>query len=525
MIIHQHIDPLAFVCLNWNKKVYQWTTKQPIIINVEDSDDSSSHQEEKDEKIKHHSTPGPAQRTSTTQILTPINQSVSQPDDHHQLIISNSTTLTSRSHPLNTQKNCDLSPFANQRRPTHKNINNNHNHGIPSLLKICNQSTVLNFTTTIDTIDRNKTVVGEGQLSSNRRTKEVGKGTLEKIGEATYSEPLETDYLDAEKEIKLNQLLGTRSIKGFIDFKGYDTKKTLLSLNNASSSISPFYIPAIVVLRFQVNILVPYQRNGISIEKSFQNKLKIQDQLSSRDKHRNTDPECFCFFLTHSISDYSKGKFSTSRLYCCLSFGHAGKDLEASSLNGWQQAASILEQATSALSQAKEEYKFEHQDLHWGNLLIQSTEPRSPPQPQSQLPPLRQTSRIIHNDPKSRVKNVDDDLGELANSMQGISLARKLTSTMKDPLKPGTSGVRVSLLDCRLSRAKIVKEKPRNCYPKNKTRGTNTALTDHKILSTDPDRDTFGAMGNDYKFECYDLIGGYLGANGGGLGPSSSEMT
>ncbi|POV96397.1 hypothetical protein PSTT_15674 [Puccinia striiformis] len=283
--------------------------------------------------------------------------------------------------------------------------------------------------------------------------------------------PLETDYLDAEKEIKLNQLLGTRSIKGFIDFKG----------------------------------------NGISIEKSFQNKLKIQDQLSSRDKHRNTDPECFCFFLTHSISDYSKGKFSTSRLYCCLSFGHAGKDLEASSLNGWQQAASILEQATSALSQAKEEYKFEHQDLHWGNLLIQSTEPRSPPQPQSQLPPLRQTSRIIHNDPKSRVKNVDDDLGELANSMQGISLARKLTSTMKDPLKPGTSG--------------IVKEKPRNCYPKNKTRGTNTALTDHKILSTDPDRDTFGAMGNDYKFECYDLIGGYLGANGGGLGPSSSGMT
>ncbi|KAI9612097.1 hypothetical protein H4Q26_008188 [Puccinia striiformis f. sp. tritici PST-130] len=72
---------------------------------------------------------------------------------------------------------------------------------------------------------------------------------------------------------------------------------------------------------------------------------------------------------------------------------------------------------------------------------------------------------------------------------------------MKDPLKPGTSGVR------------------------NKTRGTNTALTDHKILLTDPDRDTFGAMVNDYQFECYDLIGGYRGANGGGLGPSSSGMT
>ncbi|KAI9620688.1 hypothetical protein KEM48_008037 [Puccinia striiformis f. sp. tritici PST-130] len=226
--------------------------------------------------------------------------------------------------------------------------------------------------------------------------------------------PLETDYLDAEKEIKLNQLLGTKSIKGFIDFKGC----------------------------FAVSGEYP-----CTLSKEW-------------DKYRKKFPK--------QAENPRPGKFSTSQLYCCLVFGHAGKDLEASSLNGWQRAASILEQATSAPSQVKEEYKFE-------------------------------TSRIIHNDPKSRVKNVDDDLGELANSMQGISLARKLTSTMKDPLKPGTSG--------------------------NKTRGTNTALTDHKILSTDPDRDTFGAMGNDYKFECYDLIGGYRGANGGGLGPSSSGMT
>ncbi|KAI9608602.1 hypothetical protein H4Q26_004785 [Puccinia striiformis f. sp. tritici PST-130] len=53
--------------------------------------------------------------------------------------------------------------------------------------------------------------------------------------------------------------------------------------------------------------------------------------------------------------------------------------------------------------------------------------------------------------------------------MQGVSLARKLTSTMKDPLKPGMSGIT-------------------------------------KILWTDPDLDIFGAIGNDYQFECYDLI-------------------
>ncbi|POW07935.1 hypothetical protein PSHT_09752, partial [Puccinia striiformis] len=663
---------LAFVRLNRNKNVYRRTTKQPIIIDVEDSDDSSSHQEEKAEKIKHHSTPGPAQRSRTNQILTPLNQSASQLDDHCQSIISvhsdhskpnhsihqspsppphcqpeltdnsplqfnrrktskpistnqlkpnkprhkvifvrtlphspvvlipripkktvivdiqqqqdlsisqqnpilpitnqNETTalpaiprevrgrmsmvtgsarrsrfldLLPQSHhppssPINTQRQSDpqtplrqliipsklsshLSPvesICQSARPTHKDINNTNNHGIPSLLKICNQSTVLNFTTTIETIDRNKTVMGESRLSSNLRTTKVGKGTWEKIGEATYSEvfcwsppltkqqigrdngpqvsssleskivlkiipikrlvkksylqnqtttttttttnsngneslsngicnqtlenefPLETDYLDAEKEIKLNQLLGTKSIEGFIDFKG----------------------------------------NGISIEKSFQNKLKIQDQLFSRDKHTTTDPACF--FLMCSISDYLKGKFSTSQLYCCLLFGHAGKDLEASSLNGWQQAASILEQATSALSQVEEEYEFETSVSFTATVTAPSTST---------------DGRIVHNDPKSRVKNVDDDLGELANSMQGISLARKLTSTMKDPLKPGMSGVR----------SKDSQRKTLYHYPKNKIRGTNTALIDHEILWTDPDLDIFGAIGNDYQFECYDLI-------------------
>jgi hypothetical protein len=40
-------------------------------------------------------------------------------------------------------------------------------------------------------------------------------------------------------------------------------------------------------------------------------------------------------------------------------FAHAGKDLEASSLNGWQQAASILEQVARALNQVEDEYEFE----------------------------------------------------------------------------------------------------------------------------------------------------------------------
>ncbi|KAI9616259.1 hypothetical protein KEM48_005258 [Puccinia striiformis f. sp. tritici PST-130] len=464
---------LAFVRLNRNKNVYRRTTKQPIIIDVEVSDDSFSHQEEKAEKIKHHSTPGPAQRSRTTQILTPINQSqtkpfrppipISIPTPHRQPKLTDDSPLQfnqrgtskpiSTNHlkpnkprhkvifvrtlphspvvlipripkktviidiqqqqdsPISQQKTIlpitkqyatstlpaipretlfvnllsiqtiitsfpvviSRSPFANQRRPTHKDINNSNNHGIPSLLKICNQSTVLNFTTTIETIDRNKTVMGESRLSSNlRTTKQIGRDKGSQVSSLLESkivvkiipikrlvknhtfktkQPLQQQLLVLliqmeMREIKLNQLLGTKSIEGFIDFKGKIFNQSIILLST---------------------------------------------------------------------------------------IGHAGKDLEASSLNGWQQAASILEQATSALSQVEEEYEFE-------------------------IP------------------------------------------------EPGMSGVRVSLIDYGLSRAKIVKEKPCSHYPKNKIRGTNTALIDHEILWTDPDLDIFGAIGNDYQFECYDLI-------------------
>ncbi|KAI9616315.1 hypothetical protein KEM48_005229 [Puccinia striiformis f. sp. tritici PST-130] len=645
---------LAFVRLNRNKNVYRRTTKQPIIIDVEVSDDSFSHQEEKAEKIKHHSTPGPAQRSRTTQILTPINQSVSQLDDHCQSIISvhsdhskpnhsvhqspspsppphrqpkltddsplqfnqrgtskpistnhlnpnkprhkvifvrtlphspvvlipripkktviidiqqqqdspisqqktilpitkqyaTSTLpaiprevrgrmsmvtgsarrsrfldLLPQSHhppssPMNTQRQSDpqtplrqliipsklsshlspvvisRSPFANQRRPTHKDINNSNNHGIPSLLKICNQSTVLNFTTTIKTIDRNKTVMGESRLSSNLRTTKVGKGTWEKIGEATYSEvfcwspPLTKQQIGRDKGSQVSSLLESKIVVKIIPIKRLVKKSYLQNQTTTTTTTSTTNSNGNESLS-----------NGICNQTS-ENEFPLETDYLDAEKEIKLNQ----LLGTKSIEGFIDFK---GQLYCCLLFGHAGKDLEASSLNGWQQAASILEQATSALSQVEEEYEFEHRDLHWGNLLIQSTEPQSPSQPQSQLPPLRQTSRIVHNDPKSRVKNVDDDLGELANSMQGVSLARKLTSTMKDPLKPGMSGVRVSLIDYGLSRAKIVKEKPCSHYPKNKIRGTNTALIDHEILWTDPDLDIFGAIGNDYQFECYDLI-------------------
>jgi len=173
-------------------------------------------------------------------------------------------------------------------------------------------------------------------------------------------------------------------------------------------------------------------------------------------------------------------------------FAHAGKDLETSSLVAWQQAASILEQVSRALSQAEDEYEFEHRDLHWGNLLIHSTEPPR------QTNPTHQT--------KTRGKVSDEDVGNLTNSLQGIGLDGR-SSIAPDPLKPEASGIGVSIIDYGLSRAKIINKKSRSsAYPQVKRGSTLTVEDDQEILWTDPDDDIFGAVGNDYQFDCYDLI-------------------
>lgn len=50
---------------------------------------------------------------------------------------------------------------------------------------------------------------------------------------------------------------------------------------------------------------------------------------------------------------------------------HAGVDLESVKLKTWAEAATVLWQVSSALSQAERNLQFEHRDLHWGNILVQ----------------------------------------------------------------------------------------------------------------------------------------------------------
>ncbi|KAM9398402.1 uncharacterized protein haspin isoform 1-T2 [Salvelinus alpinus] len=67
--------------------------------------------------------------------------------------------------------------------------------------------------------------------------------------------------------------------------------------------------------------------------------------------------------------------FSEEQMFLILEFEFGGRDLENSNgqLASVLVAKSILHQVTAALAVAEQELCFEHRDLHWGNVLVQST--------------------------------------------------------------------------------------------------------------------------------------------------------
>jgi len=65
------------------------------------------------------------------------------------------------------------------------------------------------------------------------------------------------------------------------------------------------------------------------------------------------------------------------QLYVALEFNNGGKDLEKYEFRHATQALAAWKQVVHALAVAEAELKFEHRDLHWGNVLIKETERKS----------------------------------------------------------------------------------------------------------------------------------------------------
>ena len=64
------------------------------------------------------------------------------------------------------------------------------------------------------------------------------------------------------------------------------------------------------------------------------------------------------------------GEFPAEQLYAIFAFADGGTDLEHADVGTYAEAKSVLLQVTVALAVAEEACRFEHRDLHWGNVLL-----------------------------------------------------------------------------------------------------------------------------------------------------------
>jgi hypothetical protein len=100
-----------------------------------------------------------------------------------------------------------------------------------------------------------------------------------------------------------------------------------------------------------------------------------------------------------------------------MKLSHHGQDLESHSISTWSEAAHIFWSVVKALARGEQECEFEHRDLHWGNILIDQSEE-------------------------------DEILERLLDNLN-------LEDGGKDILDGGWRGVKVTLIDYTLSRARV----------------------------------------------------------------------
>ncbi|RZB40203.1 uncharacterized protein BDFB_009022, partial [Asbolus verrucosus] len=66
--------------------------------------------------------------------------------------------------------------------------------------------------------------------------------------------------------------------------------------------------------------------------------------------------------------------FPSDQLYIVLELANGGQDLESYIFNNALQVFAVFKQTACALAVAESQLKFEHRDLHWGNILISNVD-------------------------------------------------------------------------------------------------------------------------------------------------------
>ncbi|OMJ17681.1 Serine/threonine-protein kinase haspin [Smittium culicis] len=74
--------------------------------------------------------------------------------------------------------------------------------------------------------------------------------------------------------------------------------------------------------------------------------------------------------------NYRPDFYTKDQLYAVLVLEYGGEPLESAKLSNWKQAQSILRQLSLSLALAEHLVKFEHRDLHWGNIMVKKCDPK-----------------------------------------------------------------------------------------------------------------------------------------------------
>lgn len=97
--------------------------------------------------------------------------------------------------------------------------------------------------------------------------------------------------------------------------------------------------------------------------------------------------------------------------HCLLHLSDGGSDLESVQLSSWTQALSIFAQIVNLLAMAEASRQFEHRDLHWGNVLVETP---SPHDSNESLPSLSWSDLLYESGIKTTI--IDFTLSRLRTS-------------------------------------------------------------------------------------------------------------
>ncbi|KAM4687719.1 uncharacterized protein O3C94_006176 isoform 2-T2 [Discoglossus pictus] len=175
-------------------------------------------------------------------------------------------------------------------------------------------------------------------------------GLCEKVGEGVYGEVFKTQREAQLVALKVIPIEGSRKING-------EDQKSFAEI-----------LPEIIISK-ELSLLSEGDENCTS---GF---IQLHAAHCVQGSYPRVLLEAWDVYCEEKGSENERPDFfSSEQLFMILEFEFGGNDLERVSckIPSVTVSRSILHQVTASLAVAEEELRFEHRDLHWGNLLIES---------------------------------------------------------------------------------------------------------------------------------------------------------